>query len=72
MKLGLGIRVNWPSLVKFSLLAKNYKSRVVADNGIVESLGCVNKSNFSKSNWGYYFRVVEDGGIIESLECVTL
>ena len=72
MRLGLGIRVNWPSLAKLSPLVDNYKDRVIADGGTVESLRCVKGVDFAKFNWKFYFRVIEDGGVVESLECVTI
>ena len=72
MRLGLGIRVNWASLAKLSPLVDNYKDRVIADGGTIESLRCVKNLDFDKFNWNYYLRVTDDGGVIESLECVTL
>ena len=63
------------------LIADDYEARVLADGGVVESLGCVvnglvalgitNESEYSEL-WAtaYDVRVVADSGTTESLGCV--
>ncbi len=53
-------------------IQNQFKTRVLADGGVVESLECVNNAIDTDLNWGYYLRVVSDGGVVESLECVTI
>jgi len=50
-----------------------FKDRVVADNGIVESIECINNNlnNFISQSQQYDERVKNDGGTIESLICVS-
>jgi len=50
-----------------------FKDRVVADNGIVESIECINDNlnNFISQSQQYDERVKNDGGTIESLICVS-
>tara|TARA_B100000809_G_scaffold78932_1_gene76879 strand:+ start:698 stop:1285 length:588 start_codon:yes stop_codon:yes gene_type:complete len=54
-----------------SLLVNAFETRILADSGVVESLSCIEKTDFGKFNWLYNFRVIADGGIVESLGCVN-
>jgi len=53
-------------------LANRYRDRVLADSGTIESLQCIDNSDFSQYNWSYYFRVLDDNGIVENLECINI
>ena len=71
--LGISIGVKYRALINpYNALTLRYKSRILADGGVVESLDCVNSADFISNNWAYYFRVIDDGGVVESLECVII
>ena len=51
-----------------------YRDRVLADGGIVESIGCVKDVEYvyvlNLFERQYKARVIDDGGTIESIECL--
>ena len=71
--LGVSIGIKHRAIINtYNALTLRYKSRVLADGGVVEGLDCVNSADFISNNWAYYFRVIDDGGVVESLECVII
>ena len=51
-------------------LTETYSNRVIEDGGLIESIECIESTDFNSSNWEYYFNVIGDGGIVESLGCL--